>query len=97
MSLQTVGMMVDKARYGEVKGATGGTINSTGIPPINTDCYSRLCYISGFREKTETQGKRITGGGYKLEGAIRPFRESVPLKYLSKWRKRDRNRAEKIG
>lgn len=50
---QTVDLMVDKARYGEVKEARGETINSTAIPLIDTDCYSRLYYMSGFREKEQ--------------------------------------------
>lgn len=55
VSLQTVGLMIDKATYREVKEAMGGTINSIEIPLIGTESvtHSTLFCISGFREKEQ--------------------------------------------
>lgn len=43
MSLQTVGLMVYKARYVKVKEAVWEAINSIGIPLTDTVTHSRLC------------------------------------------------------
>lgn len=51
-----------------MKEAKGGTINSMGIPLIDTDCYSlKTLLIPGFREKEQGHEEKNGGGGYTLE------------------------------
>ena len=51
-----------------MKEAKGGTINSIGIPLIDTDCYSlKTLLIPGFRAKEQRHDEKNEGGVYTLE------------------------------